>query len=54
MRDTINCPVCKGNGFLRGSSHDQIIQCETCESSGEIRKEVSDVECDASEIFRYE
>ena len=49
MRDSIVCPTCKGNGFLRGPSRDQIAQCETCKSSGEIRKEVKDVERDVSQ-----
>ena len=36
----IICPSCRGNGYIRTSweGEDQINQCKTCSSEGEIKK----------------
>lgn len=40
------CPHCRGNGFIRVSvsSYDEVRQCETCKSQGEVDVEEPTIE----------
>jgi DnaJ-class molecular chaperone len=37
------CPDCKGNGYISNKSRELIMQCETCDSEGEIYVDESEV-----------